>query len=347
MRSERRRFSRSAAFLTLASASFLLAGGYVAWAMTRDASGSSIDSTAATSALRSALSGGEPAVMFQHVARDLKYGVVTDEKYAHIGLMALANPDKRRYSNLVCERVYFGGSRGLCLMLEQHPLRSKYVAKLFGPDFRVRHQLPLTGPPSRARVSSDGRYGATTVFVFGHSYRDNAFSTQTTLIDMTSGKLVTDNLEKFVVLRAGKRIKAPDFNFWGVTFARDSNRFYATLMTRGKTYLVQGNVNARQMRVLHENVECPSLSPDNTRIAFKKRLGGVWRLTVLDLRTMRETPLSETRSIDDQVEWLDNEHILYAFYGLWSVRTDGSGKPQEFLADGRSPAVIRRASAES
>jgi hypothetical protein len=342
-----RRFSRGVAFLMLVSVSFVLAGGYVAWAMTRDASGSSIDAAAAASALRRATSGGEPAVMFQHVARDLKYGVVTDEKYAHVGLVALADPNKRVYSKLVCERVYFAGGQGLCLMLEQHPLRSKYVAKLFGPDFKVRHQLPLTGPPSRARVSSDGRYGATTVFVFGHSYRDNAFSTQTALIDMRSGKLVTDNLEKFVVLREGTRIKAPDFNFWGVTFARDSNRFYATLMTRGTTYLVQGNVNARQLRVLHENVECPSLSPDNTRIAFKKRIGGVWRLTVLDLRTMQETPLAETRSIDDQVEWLDNEHVLYAFYGVWSVRTDGSGEPQEFLQDGRSPAVIRQAFAAS
>ena len=43
--------------------------------------------------------------------------------------------------------------------------------------------------------------------------------------------------------RASRRA---DFNFWGVTFARDGNRFYATLGTGGKTYLVEGDVAARQ-----------------------------------------------------------------------------------------------------
>lgn len=324
----------------IATACMLVAGGYVTWAATRDAPGSAVDPGAAAKALRSAASGAKPAVMFQYVARNSGAGFLTDAKYAHIALMPLSNEGGRVYSDLVCERVYFAGQRGLCLALEQDPLRSKYVAKIFGPDFEVRSEVPLTGPPSRARVSPDGRYGATTVFVFGHSYRDSAFSTQTELIDMASGEPVTENLETFAVFRDGARIKARDFNFWGVTFARDSNRFYATLMTRGKTYLVRGDVKRRRMHVLRENVECPSLSPDNTRIAFKKRIGGLWRLTVLDLATMLETPLAETRSIDDQVEWLDDKHVLYGFYGVWKVRADGTGKPQRLVPDGRSPAVI-------
>jgi hypothetical protein len=330
-------------FVVLSSACVLAAGGYVAWAATRNAAASSIDSTSATKALRSAMSGRRPAVMFQHVRRDLENAVVVDSKYAHIAVEPLTQgADKRRvFSDLVCERVYFAGGRGLCLALEQNPLHSKYVAKIFGPDFKVRHEVALGGLVSRARVSSDGRYGATTVFLLGHSYREDSFSTQTNLIDMASGKLVADNLEDFAVFRNAKRITARDFNFWGVTFARDGNRFYATLATGGKTYLVQGDVRARQMHVLHENVECPSLSPDNTRIAYKKRVGHLWRLTVLDLQTLKETPLSDTRSIDDQVEWLDNGHILYGFYGIWKVRADGRGRPEQFLADARSPAVIR------
>ncbi|GGO28545.1 TolB-like translocation protein [Microbispora bryophytorum] len=56
-------------------------------------------------------------------------------------------------------------------------------------------------------------------------------------------------------------------------------------------------------------MECPSLSPDGTRIAFKKRAAGLpedapWRLYVLDLRTMRETPVAERRGVDDQAVWL-------------------------------------------
>jgi hypothetical protein len=342
-RQGRRRLSRGAAFVVLVCACLLAAGGYVTWAATRTAAASSTDSAAATKALRSASSGGRPAVMFQHVARDMKSAVVVDANYAHIALEPLAQRqnNRRAFSDLVCERVYFAGGRGLCLALEQDPLRSKYIAKIFGADFNVQHEVRLTGVPSRARVSSDGRYGATTVFVYGHSYNDDSFSTQTTLIDMARGKVVTDSLEKFVVMRDGERIKARDVNFWGVTFASDSNRFYATLATGGKTYLVQGDVKARVMRVLHENVECPSLSPDNTRIAYKKRGNSGWRLTVLDLGTMEETPLAETRSIDDQAEWLDNNQIVYGFYGVWKVRADGRGSPERFLSDARSPAVIR------
>src|SRR6185437_15593779 len=100
-----------------------------------------------------------------------------------------------------------------------------------------------------------------------------------------------------------------------------------TLATGGRTYLIRGSVSRRQARTIHENVECPSLSPDGTRIAYKKRTDSSsrpWRLTVLDLTTMRETPLAEQRSVDDQAEWLDNGHVLYGVDGaVWETRADG------------------------
>jgi Tol biopolymer transport system component len=90
-------------------------------------------------------------------------------------------------------------------------------------------------------------------------------------------------------------------------------------------------------------VECPSLSPDETRIAFKRSLNshGSWRLYVLDLHTMREWPLAETMSVDDQAEWLDDQHVLYwRGTDVWEVRADGKGKPRLFLTDASSPVVI-------
>jgi uncharacterized repeat protein (TIGR01451 family) len=135
-----------------------------------------------------------------------------------------------------------------------------------------------------------------------------------------------------------------------VTFTRDANGFYATLKTRGETYLVEGDVATRTMRVLRPNVECPSLSPDGTRIAFKKRVGGIlgavtWRFHVLDLRTMTETPLAEERSIDDQIEWLDDRFVLYGVQAdVWVAPADGSGEPRRFVSRAVSPAVIRTAS---
>jgi hypothetical protein len=244
----------------------------------------------------------------------------------------------------VCQRVHFGGGRGLCIVPRQTLLGTEIVAKTFGPDMEPVHEVRLSGLPSRARVSPDGRYGAATVFVTGHSYAGDAFSTQTTLIDMASGLIVGD-LERFEVLRGGRRIKSVDFNFWGVTFARNSDRFYATLSTRGKTHLVEGHVRARRMTVLRENVECPSLSPDGTRVAYKKRIGDgrrPWRLHVLDLVTMTDTALAEPRGVDDQAEWLDESHVLYGLNGdVWVVPADGSGEAARYVTDALSPAVVR------
>ena len=209
----------------------------------------------------------------------------------------------------------------------------------------MRHEVDVAGIPSRARVSPDGRYGSVTLFVTGHSYAGaGSFSTQTTLIDLERGTKVAE-LEDFTVTREGRQVTAIDVNFWGVTFARDSDRFYATMATGGKTYLVQGSVKRRVARVIHENVECPSLSPDGTRVAYKRRRGSderPWRLTVLDLETLRETPLAELRSVDDQAEWLDDSHVLYGIDGeIAVVRADGGGRPSRFAAAAGSPAVVR------
>jgi Tol biopolymer transport system component len=173
-------------------------------------------------------------------------------------------------------------------------------------------------------------------------------STATVLLETATGENL-GNLEEFETWKDGQLFQAPEFNFWGVTFAQDSNQFFATLRNGGATYLVQGDIAARKMTVLHENVECPSLSPDGTRIAFKKQTGSRWQLTVLDLGTMQETELAEKEGIDDQVEWLDNEHILYQkadydppkWVSVFVVPADGSGTPEIFLPNATSPVVVR------
>ena len=111
-----------------------------------------------------------------------------------------------------------------------------------------------------------------------------------------------------------------DFNFWGLTFERDGNGFYATLDTRGVQYLVRGNIDRKEVHVVRADVECPSLSPDNTQLVFKRLIGarsrGWWQLARLDLATNTETVLArETRSVDDQVEWLDDSAVLYHLTG--------------------------------
>jgi uncharacterized repeat protein (TIGR01451 family) len=63
---------------------------------------------------------------------------------------------------------------------------------------------------------------------------------------------------------------------------------------------------------------------------------------VLDLATMRETALAEPRSIDDQIEWLDNRQVLYGDGGaIWVADADGTGAPRKFLSQATSPSVLR------
>lgn len=267
--------------------------------------------------------------------------------FGRIAVAPVANPAVRRLVGTVrCERVYFAAGRGLCLA-KGGGFGTLYSAQVLDAQYRVVHRIPLAGLPSRARISPDGRYGATTTFVTGHSYNSpGKFSTQTLLLDLARGTVIA-NLEKFTVTRGGARVDRPDVNFWGVTFARDSNRFYATMATGDKTYLIEGDVAARTARVLRENVECPSLSPDGTRIAYKKRVvyakgsPAIWNLHVLNLRTMRDVGLAETLPIDDQAEWLGNRLVLYRnSEEIRVVPADGSGAPMSLLPGADSPASI-------
>ena len=116
---------------------------------------------------------------------------------------------------------------------------------------------------------------------------------------------------------------------------------------------MRGDVAARTAAVIHEDVECPSLSPDGKRIAYKKRLPArsrvEWQLQILDLGSMGETPLAEKRSADDQIEWLDDASVLYALprgeqsasTDVWRVAADGRTPPEVFLTAASSPAVLR------
>ena len=287
-------------------------------------------------------------IFFRHNGSDADYGrlAFVDQQ----GRFERQFPEK-----LSCEVVSVAADRGICLKADRGVFTT-YKAELFDSQtFRTVGTFPLKGPPSRCRISTDGSMAALTVFLSGHGYASVAFSTQTLLINARTAEVLAD-LEDFQVIRDGQPIRAKDFNFWGVTFTRDGRDFYCTLSTNGQHLLVKGDVAARTVTVVHDQVECPSLSPDETRIAYKKRViaGGrmIWRTQVLILSSGAEILLSEQRSVDDQLEWLDENHVLYtlpiaesgtgsASTNVWVTAADGQGKPEVFLQNAYSPSVER------
>jgi hypothetical protein len=254
----------------------------------------------------------------------------------------------RTVSGVKCMRFYAAAGTGICLQAQHSALGDVYHAVVLDSQLHPLHSYPLAGVPTRDRVSPSGHLVAWTVFLAGDSYAGTGFSTRTSIVDTRDWHL-TDSLEGFSIIKDGHPYQSADTNFWGVTFA-DDNRFYATLATGGQTYLVQGDLAARTLTTLHQNVECPSLSPDGTRIAYKKRVPGLpadapWRLYVLDLRTMTETPTAEQRNIDDQTLWADNSTLVYGLPGnhgwdVWSVPADGTGTPRKLMDQAQSPAYI-------
>jgi hypothetical protein len=286
---------------------------------------------------------GKPQLVFRNTNIHAGYGEVAS--------VPLGDPGgTRSFTNLACDRVYAAADHILCLTSKAGVITT-YSAIIYDKNLNPIKTVSIPGQPSRARLSADGRMANWTVFVFGDSYVSRNFSTRTAILDIQTGQLLP-NLETFKIIKNGVAYTSPDDNFWGVTFATDDNTFYATLATQGQTYLVKGDLAARTVTTLRTNVECPSLSPDGTRIVFKKRVSSnvqaPWRFAVLDLATMKETLLAETRSIDDQAAWLDNQTVIYslpeaqnaAVTDLWKVPSDGSGKPQMVLQGGFSPATV-------
>ncbi|MFI6497589.1 TolB family protein [Nonomuraea typhae] len=244
-------------------------------------------------------------------------------------------------SALRCDRTYTAAGTTLCLTTRAGTPPTT-DAIVLGRDLKEVRRVRLAGVPSRARVSASGRMASWTVFVTGESYNSGGFSTWSGILDTRTGYVIT-NIEEIPVRIDGRRYHSADVNYWGITFAADDNRFYATLGTKGKTYLVEGDFANWRARTLRENAECPSLSPDGTTLVYKKRVSpGPWRLHALDLATGRETPLAEPASIDDQAAWLDERTVMYAKgKDVWSVPADGSGAPRLLAREASSPAAVR------
>ncbi len=274
------------------------------------------------------------------------------DDYGHVASVDIDAPAAdRRVSSEVCDRVDATPGILSCLRIVRGVVPA-YSATVSRPDGSVVGAWPLPGIPSRTRISPAGDLVATTAFVSGHSYATVGFSTATVIARQDGSSL--GNLEDWRLTRDGTAIAPSDRNFWGVTFA-DDQTFYATvgMSVSGTTWLVRGDIPSRTLEMIVENVECPSLSPDGTRIAFKRVTGSDpggphWTPAVYDIATGRIDLLPEARGIDDQIEWLDGDTILYGMPrddtrgdgDVWALDVDGTGEPRVLIEHAWSPAVV-------
>ena len=289
-----------------------------------------------------------PRLVFRHTGLDQEYGVVAE--------VPLDDPGgARTFTGVSCDRVYAVATAASCLRTERGVVTTFEQLDL-DPGWNVTGKTDLPGIPSRTRLSADGRLAASTSFVAGHSYMTTGFSTATEIhrVASTAGDKSYGNLEDFTLYLDGKESAPTDRNIWGVTFAADDNTFYATVATHGVTYLARGDLAKRTLTTIADGVECPSLSPDGKRLAFKEKVahgnGTWWTPAVLDLATMKRTVLgTETRNVDDQIAWLDDDTLLYGLArtdeagvtDIWSLDTTAGAKPRLFVEQAWSPAVIR------
>jgi hypothetical protein len=335
--------SRLRVLLTVVVTGALLGGaatyGVVAYLnFSARAAGRSQVRTATETTIQSA-----PHIEFRNTAAGAGYGLVASVPLAHPGGV-------RQLTDVPCDRVYSTTSYSMCLRIDRGVLTT-FSATLFDSRWRAKKVWALPGLPSRTRISADSKLVAFTSFVTGSSYGSVGFSTATQI--STTAGFDYGNLENFTLVLDGRKDTAADRNFWGVTFTPDDNVFYATAATAGHTWLVRGNLATRTLVSVRETAECPSVSPDGTHVAYKKNISTTptpyWELAVLDLATGTERVLPEKRSVDDQVEWLDDSTLLFGLprtstpgdSDIWSIKADGASPATLLIPHAWSPAVVR------
>ena len=304
----------------------------------------------------------ESAVANSYVAYVVR---ASDREYQRVDRLVVRAKDhavqSRTPTGMGCDRVHIHGSRLLCFTrvtpdkpryyteptIYLHDLKSASISK---PLFKVK------GIVSRARMSADGRFGTGTAFTTGHSYLGiggSSFSTMAFIVPLDrSGE--SENLQNWTITYQGKGVTSVDLNLWGVTFdPRDSNHFLVTVYFNGRPYLGEGYVSKKEIKVLQDGIECPSYSPDGTRIAYKSRTGPTrWSPSTMDLVSGKISVYADVEgSVDDQIGWLDKNTVVFQMSQaplVGSARIDlymldlreGSPRIRLWLEDAKSPALV-------
>ena len=138
-----------------------------------------------------------------------------DDSYGRLVAVALDDVNGARVATgLACDRLDVAAGVGVCLTADRGVLTT-YSAVIFDErDFSPSRTVALDGIPSRVRLSPNGELAGITVFVSGHAYSQDAFSTKTILLDTRTGQTRAD-LESLTLERQGRPFKTSGLQFLG------------------------------------------------------------------------------------------------------------------------------------
>lgn len=271
---------------------------------------------------------------------------VPGDEYGHVGYVNLAG--ERFITPLPCQRIDWNRNGGICLQLGSIGVSARGL--LLDETLRPTGRFGIA-TPSRAAISPDGTNVSWTGFVTGHDYlAPGEFSTTTQLIDVErqASAELQDDFE--TLLPHGEALGAIDENYWGTTYI-DSQTFYATVGFGEETNIVAGDVRTGELNIVHANASCPEVSPDATTIVAKEQRGQSFQLVAINTETGARRDLAETRSVDDQVEWIDDNTIVYGLvnpeggtvgqpaFDIWVLNVNDGSEPRLLLPFADSPAA--------
>lgn len=282
------------------------------------------------------------------------------------GRLGIWRQDTRIIMNFSCDRAHASTDRLVCVRpSNSFAASTRATSEMYSvasDGFRLLG-VAASGVPSRARVSPDGVNGVSTVFVSGHSYLEiGQFATSTTVYHQADDGTRLYDLERDFTVEAGDpaltddRYQMVGGNWWGASFAPDSDEFYVTFGVGASVEILRGSVSERRLTPFYPNASCPSVSPDGRLIVAKRpRVGDdgvVIELVAIDVASGDTVVLPESRMVEDQVEWLDDDTIIYAMphagqtggpqpaMDLWALDLAPGATPRLFLPYASSPGVI-------